>query len=350
MLRPFRLALSIVWSLIGVSFLTAAEPSPRPIRVGVIGVDNYQCVAFTELFHKPPTDNPDLAGIRVVCAIPAGSPDIPESVDNLPKWHKRMGELGAEMVQTPAELLKRVDAVLIMSLDGRKHLEQVRPVLEAGKPVYIGRPMVASLADAVTIFDLATQHKTPVFSCSQHRFSPGFIGMRHHPECGDVLGAVVYGGCPREPSHPDLYWHAIHGVETLYTIMRPGCVSVVRTETDKADVLTGVWNDGRVGTFHGIREGAVKYSAIVFGSRGVVPAGNYGYAAPIKGVVPKGRYMGYEGVATEIARFFKTRTPPVSNAETLELFAFLEAAEQSKRQKGMRVKLADVLAQARARK
>lgn len=350
MMRSCRMVLSTLLVCCGFPTLSAAEPAAQPIRVGVIGVDNYQCVAFTELFHKPPADNPDLRGIQVVCAIPGGSPDITESVENLPKWKKRMGELGAEMVETPAELLKRVDAVLIMSLDGRKHREQVEPVLKAGKPVYIGRPMVASLADAVAIFDLAARHQTPIFSCSQHRFSPGFIGMRNHPECGDVLGAVVYGGCPREPSHPDLYWHAIHGVETLYTIMRPGCVSVTRTETDKADVVTGVWKDGRVGTFRGIREGAVKYSAIVFGTKGVAPAGQYGYAAPVKGVVPKGRYMGYEGIATEIARFFKTRTPPVSPAETLELFAFLEAAEQSKRQGGARILLADVLAQARNRK
>lgn len=324
-----------------------AVRADEPIRVGIIGIDNYQAVAFAQLFHKPPADNPDLLGLKLDSFVAVGSPDLKESYDQMPMWEKRLVEYGAAKVDSSAELLKRVDAVLIMSIDGRQHLEQVRPVLEAGKPVYIGRPMVASLADAVAIFDLAEKHKTPIFSCSQHRFSPGFIGMRNHPECGEVLGAVVYGGCPREPSHPDLYWHAVHGVETLYTIMRPGCLSVVRTETDKADVVTGVWEDGRVGTFRGIREGAVKYSAIVFGTKGVVPSGVYGYGVPIKGVVPKGRYMGYEATATEIAKFFKTRTPPVAPAETLELFAFLEAAEESKRQGGTRVKLADVLAKAR---
>ena len=39
---------------------------------------------------------------------------------------------------------------------------------------------------------------------------------------------------------------------------------------------------------------------------------DYGYAAPVKGVVPPGRYMAYEATAVEIARFFKTRKPPVS--------------------------------------
>jgi hypothetical protein len=131
--------------------------------------------------------------------------------------------------------------------------------------------------------------------------------------------------------------------------MGPGCVSVTRASTDKAELVTGVWKDGRVGTYRGIRQGALKYSAVVFGSKGVAPAGIYGYAAPVKGVVPPGRYMGYEATAVEIAKFFKTRKPPVSAEETTEVFAFLEAAEESKRQGGAPVKLEAVLAKAGGR-
>lgn len=325
----------------------AADPA-APVRVGVIGLDNYQAVAFTQLFHQPPKGTDALTGLKVVAAVPAGSPDIEESVRELPKWTKDIKTYGVEVVSSADEVLRRSDAILVMSIDGRAHLEQLKPVLAAGKPVYVGRPLAASLADAVEIFRLAKEHKTPIFSCSQHRFSPGFIGMRTHPEVGDVLGADVYGGCPREPHHPDLVWHGVHGVETLYTVMGPGCVSVTRAATDAADVVTGVWADGRVGTYRGIRKGALKYSATVFGTKGVSTAGVYGHGVPVKGVVPTNdRYMGYEATAIEIAKFFKTRTPPVSAEETIELFAFMEAAEESKRQGGKPVKLANVLAAAR---
>jgi len=323
----------------------AAEPA-APIKVGVIGLDNYQAVAFTQLFHDPKAAD-NLKGLKVVAAFPAGSPDIEESVRELPKWTEGIKKFGVEIVKTPDEVLKQCDAVLVMSVDGRAHLEQLKPILKAGKPVYVGRPLAASLADAVAIFRLAEEHKTPIFSCSQHRFSPGFIGMRNHPEVGDVLGADVYGGCPREPHHPDLFWHGVHGVETLYTIMGPVCISVTRTSTDVADQVTGEWKDGRVGTYRGIRKGAPKYSATVFGSKGVSTAGIYGHGVPAKGVVPTNdKYMGYEATAIEIAKFFKTRTPPVTAAETIELFAFMEAAEESKRQKGAPVKLETVLAKA----
>jgi predicted dehydrogenase len=333
-------ALLLLLSIALTSFASAEDA--KPIKVGIIGLDNYQAVAFTQLFHNP-KDSEDLAGLRVVGAVPLGSPDIQESVEGLPRWVERMEKYGVPMVDSIDKLLPQVDAVLVMSLDGRKHLEQVRPVLAAGKPVYIGRPLAASLEDAVEIFRLAKKHGTPIFSCSQHRFSPGFIGMRNHEEVGEVLGCNVYGGCPREEHHPDLTWHGVHGVETLYTIMGPGCVSVTRAATPLADVVTGVWKDGRVGVYRAIREGGVKYSATVFGSKGVAPAGIYGYAAPVKGVTPKTRYMGYEATAIEIAKFFKTRKPPVSADETIEIFTFLAAAEESKKQNGAPVRLETVL-------
>ncbi|MFM8274767.1 MAG: Gfo/Idh/MocA family protein [Gemmata sp.] len=348
---------ALLLALVPATFLLAADPLPlpaaarraadQPIKVGIIGLDNYQAVAFTQLFHDPKAGD-DLKGLKVVAAFPAGSSDIEESTRELPKWEDQIKKFGVGIVKSPDEVIKQSDAILLMSVDGRAHLEQLKPILQAGKPVYVGRPLAASLADAVEIFRLAAEHKTPIFSCSQHRFSPGFIGMRKHAEVGEVQGADVYGGCPREPHHPDLFWHGVHGVETLYTIMGPGCVSVTRASTDLAELVTGEWKDGRVGTYRGIRKGAVKYSATVFGTKGVSTAGIYGHGVPIKGVVPTNdKYMGYEGVATEIAKFFKTRTPPVSAEETIELFAFMEAAEESKRQKGAPVKIADVLVKAR---
>jgi predicted dehydrogenase len=346
-MRLRSLSLTLLVLAMSLTPLPAAEPPA--IKVGILGLDNYQAVAFTQLFHDPKAAG-DLAGIRVVAAFPAGSPDIEDSVRELPKWTKDIQTYKVALVGSMDALLQQSDAILIMSLDGRAHLAQVKAVVKSGKPIYIGRPLSASLADAVEIYRLAKENKTPIFSCSQHRFSPGFIGMRNHAEVGDVLGCDVYGGCPREPHHPDLFWHAVHGVETLYTIMGPGCVSVTRTATDTADVVTGVWKDGRVGTYRGIRKGALRYSATVFGTKGVSPAGVYGHGIPVKRMAPEDdRYMAYEATAVEIAKFFKTRKPPVTAEETIELFAFMEAAEESKRQNGAPVKLETVLAKAKSK-
>ena len=306
--RRYLLALCAVCSFCLPGSATADPPSP--VRVGVLGLDNYQAVAYAQLFNDPKAAG-DLAGVRVVAAFPAeASADIPESVDSLPKWKQQIGSFGVELVNSVDELLRRSDAVMIMSLDGRRHLEQATLVLKAGKRLYIGRPLAAQLDDAVKIFQLAEKTGTPCWTSSQHRFSPGFIGMRNHPEVGRVLGCDVYGGCPTEPHHAELFWHAVHEIETLYTIMGPGCVSVTCTSTPFAESITGTWSDGRVGTFRGIKKGALKYSATVFGDKGVSIAGVYGHGAAGKGVVPTNdKYMGYEGIAIEMAKFFKGGPP-----------------------------------------
>src|SRR5207253_3376615 len=144
--------------------------------------------------------------------------------------------------------LPKVDAVMITSLDGRVHLGQARPVIAARKPLFIDRPLAASLADAVEIFRLAGESKVPCFSCSQHRYSPGFIGMRNHPEVGRVLGCDVYGGYDVKATAADQFIRSLHSIETLYTIMGPGCVKVSCTSTPTAESITAVWDDGRVPT------------------------------------------------------------------------------------------------------
>src|SRR5438445_12065642 len=114
--------------------------------------------------------------------------------------------------------------------------------------------------------------------------------------------------------------------------MGTGCEKVSRVQTKDYELVTGTWKDGRVGTFRGIRRGASGYGATVFGSKGIAPSGGYG---------------GYEPLVVEICKFFRTGEPPVSAEETLELFAFMEAADESKRQGGIPVTLESVMKKAR---
>lgn len=338
--------LALQFFLVMTAFAHAQEA--KPVRVGVLGLDNYQAVAYTQLFNNPKATG-DLSGLRVVAAYASPpSDDIEESTTNLPRWKEQIVKFDVKLVDSVGDLLRQCDAVMIMSLDGRKHREQAAAVLKAGKRLYIGRPLAAQWDDAVAIVRLAHETKTPCWTSSQHRFSPGFIGMKNHPEVGKVLGCDVYGGCPLHPSHADLYWHALHSIETLYAIMGPGCVSVSCTSTPYAEAITGVWDDGRVGTYRGIKKGALKYSATVFGDKGVSVSGVYGHGVPTKGVVPlNDKYMGYEGIAVEMAKFFKGGSAPVNMNETLEIFAFMEAAHASKQKQGAPILVADILKKAK---
>jgi hypothetical protein len=332
-----RLQLSLVLSLAVLAMAwpksARAQEDRKALRAGIIGLDTSHVIAFTSLLNNPGASG-DLAGIRVVAAYPGGSPDLPASRDRLAGFTKQMRDkYKVEIVDSIGELLQKVDVVLLESVDGRPHLRQVLPVLKAGKLVFIDKPVAGSLADAMLIFEAARQYKVPCFSSSSLRFSPGIAGMRNNPKVGKVLGCETYGPSPTEPHHPDLFWYGVHGVEALYTLMGTGCERVSRVHTPDADLVTGVWKDGRLGSFRGIRKGHADYGAVVFGEKHVVPANVS---------------ADYKPLVEEICRFFRTGRPPVSAEETIEMFAFMEAADQSKRQGGAPVAIADVMARARA--
>jgi hypothetical protein len=325
-----RLFVGLVSLTLGA--VACSQEPPKPLRAGIIGLDTSHVVAFTRLLNDPKA-KPDLAGVRVVAAFPGGSPDLPASRDRVAGYTKQLREqFGVEIVDSIEALLAKVDVVLLESVDGRPHLEQFRPVAKAKKPVFIDKPVAGSLADAIEIYELAKQRNVPVFSSSSLRFSPAIAEMQNHPKVGSVNGCDVYGPCALEEHHPDLFWYGIHGVETLFTIMGAGCESVTRVQTKGAELVTGVWKGGRIGTFRGIRDGKADYGATVFGAKGIASAG---------------RNAGYEPLVIEICKFFRTGKPPVSAEETLEIFTFMEAADESKRRGGAPVKLADVYAAAR---
>ncbi|MBX7167897.1 MAG: Gfo/Idh/MocA family oxidoreductase [Pirellulales bacterium] len=322
--------LALVSLLLVVVLGASGTVLAAPLRAGIIGCDTSHVVAFASLLNRPDATG-DLADLKIVAAFPGGSPDIPESSGRVAGFVEKLRELNVEIVDSIPAMLERVDCVLLESVDGRPHLEQLKPVLAARKPVFIDKPVAGTLADAVTIYRLAKEAGVPCFSSSSLRFSPGILGMRNDPRVGKVLGCEAYGPCALESHHPDLFWYGIHATEVLFTIMGTGCQSVTRIHTPDVDVVTGLWQDGRVGIFRGIRGGKADYGALVFGSDGIVPSGGY---------------AGYEPLVVEIVKFFKTGQAPVSAEETIEIFAFMEAADESKRQGGAPVTLESVLQKA----
>lgn len=307
------------------------ESTKPPLRAGIIGLDTSHAVAFTRMLNDPAAKE-RVDGCRVVAAYPKGSPDIRSSTERVPGYTDQVRALGVEICDSIDGMLEKVDVVFLETNDGRPHLEQVRPVLRAKKSVFIDKPVAGSLADALAIFDLAAKHQVPVFSSSSLRYAEGAQALRNG-KVGDVIGCDAYSPCSLEATHPDLYWYGIHGVESLFTVMGTGCEMVVRASSPGTDVAVGTWKGGRIGTFRGIRDGGSGYGGTAFGAKGIAPIGPYG---------------GYRPLLVEIVKFFQTGVSPVSPQETIEIYAFMEAADESKRIGGRPVRVADVIERARA--
>jgi WD40 repeat protein len=308
---------------------TKPEESVKTIRIGIIGLDTSHATAFAKLLNDPKAEA-DVANCKVVAAYPKGSPDIESSVTRVPGYTEQLKELGVEIVDSIPALIEKVDCVLLETNDGRPHLEQVLPVLKAGKPCFIDKPIAGSLADAIAILELAKHYKVPVFSSSSLRYVPSSLEARAG-KLGKVLGCDAYSPASLEATHPDLFWYGIHGVELLFTTMGPGCQSVTRVHTPGMDQVTGTWTDGRIGTFRGIREGKSGYGGTVYTDQGISQLGSY---------------PGYRPLVVEFVKMFRTGEVPIDPQETLEIYAFMEAADESKRQNGAPVTLESVMQRA----
>ena len=303
----------------------AVSQDTHAIRVGMIGLDTSHCMAFTKAMND--TTDGHLGRCQVVAAYPEGSPDIESSVSRVPKYTAEMKAVGVTIVDSISGLLESTDAILLETNDGRPHLEQLVPVLQAGQPCFIDKPIAGSLADCLAIFRLSEHYNVPVFSSSSLRYGKSTVAARDGA-LGDITGCTTWSPCYLEKTHPDLFWYGIHGVESLFSVMGPGVRSVTRTHTADFDTVTGVWDDDRIGTFRGIRRGKRGYGGFAFGTTGQGPVGGYD---------------GYTPLVEEIARFFATREVPIKPVETVDIYAFMQAADESKRRGGVPVKIADVI-------
>jgi hypothetical protein len=318
---------NIIQPSILVAALFTGSAWAADLRIGMIGLDTSHVIAFTKLLNDP-RDNNHVPGGKVVAAFKGGSPDLPDSWSRVDGYTQQLqDQYGVRIVASIEELCRQVDAVMLESVDGRPHLEQARPVIMAGKPLFIDKPVAGSLRDAIVVYRLAKEHKVPLFSSSSYRFYNSLVELKR-AEVGRIKGAISYGPCSLEPHHPDLFWYGVHPTEALFAVMGTGCETVVRTVTPDTDVVTGIWSGGRVGTLHGIRNAAAPHKVILFGTKAVAEQKGGGDYAPL---------------VREVIKFFQTGIAPVSPQETLEIFAFMEAADESKRLGGQPVKIRDVM-------
>lgn len=288
-------------------------------RVGIIGLDTSHSLAFTKLLNEDGIGAYE--GYKVVVAYPFGSKTLELSKTRIPLQTEEIKKYGVRIVESISALLQDVDVVLLETNDGRLHLEQAMEVIKARKPLFIDKPMAASLKDAQAIFKAAEKYNVPVFSSSSLRFMKTVYAVKKGTY-GKVLGAETFSPATVEKTHPDLFWYGIHGVETLFAVMGPNCKKVTRYYTDDADVVVGIWDQDRIGTFRGIRKGKADFGGTCFCEDGIVPLGPY---------------LGYESLLREIIKFFNTKKVPVAAVETLAILAFMEAADKSKRLGGKTV-------------
>lgn len=284
------------------------------IRLGLLDFDTSHAVEFTKrLNHVDIAEAQWVDGAKVVIGCPGESKLSPERI---PGYTAQMKKYEVPLVEKPADMIGKVDGMLIEAVDGSVHLERARPFLEAGIPCYVDKPFACSVADAKAMVALAERKKLPIFSSSSLRYATEVVNYVEDAKHGKVLGASVFGPASLHERNPGLFHYGIHAVEILYTLMGPGCERVTCTHTKDTDVATGTWKDGRVATVRGNRAGGSAY-----GFTGFAEKGSQSFAVGT-GVI-------YRELLKKLVEMFKSGKAPVPATTMIEIVAFIEAANKS---------------------
>lgn len=293
-------------------------------------MDTSHVPAFIDLFNDPNAFG-DLAGFRVVAGLPDGS-DTPMSRDRIAAFTEEARGKGIEIVHSPEELQERCDRIMILSVDGRIHLRQVKAFATPGKPLFVDKPLGGSLADAAAICEIVAARGTPCFSASSTRFGPQIVDSAWRESLGEIHGATSWGPLAYQEGMPDLFFYGIHGIEALFTAMGSDCETVTRVKTPLHDLITGVWSGGRVGVYRGILNGCKSYGLMIHGE-------NTNHLITEE--------PSYEALCRQIGRFFKTGIAPVQLEDTLAIYTFMTAAQESLQNDGLPVTFSGVLTKTR---
>jgi len=300
------------------------------IKLGIVDCDTSHVLQFTMRHNHIPVEKGGIAedqwvdGCKVVMASPGTSKvldakTIAERAKQLKKW-------GVKIVEDPADMIGKIDGVLIESNQGSQHLKHAKIFMKAGLPCYIDKPFTNSAKDALKIRDLAAKYHVPFFSSSSLRYAPEVVAAK--AELGSIFGVDAWSPASLHPASPGLAHYGIHGVEILFALMGAGC-EAVSCAFDKqiGEVNSAKWSDGRVGVMRGTRQGAHSYGFVAWGEKEVRTSGiNTAYI--------------YRELCKQQAQLFMTGQPPIDINETIELVCFMDAALASSKSGGEWVALA----------
>jgi predicted dehydrogenase len=296
-------------------------------KIGLVGLDTSHCEAFTKLLNN--SDNEyHVPGGKVTTAFPGGSPDFELSWSRVAGFTKTLQEgYGVDIVDSPEQVAERSDATLILSADGRVHLEQFAKVAPYGKPVFIDKPLALNPVQAQQIFELAETYDVPLLSTSSLRYAEKFVEtMEQLP--AELFGVDIYGPMAIEETQPGLFWYGIHSVEMLYAALGTGCRQVTAYRGVDHECYVGVWENGKIGTVRGNQLKNRGFGAILHTATGTRIA-----------EVSAGRKPYYASLLEQFIKMFNTGKPPLSKEVTIEIIRFIEAANES-RLAGQTVQLA----------
>lgn len=294
------------------------------LRLGAIGIDSSHLPEFTRRIKA--LNESGMTRCRVIRLWTDGRHDLP--LEQVEKWKKSAIELGVEPSATLAELLDDVDGVLVLAVNGNRHLELALPALQRGLPTYIDKPLTCSLREAKQILATARARSARCYSASSLRFAAEVENLPRD-ELGKQIAVDAFGPGELNPSMEGLFFYGVHTIELVDAIWGAGVKRVSGITLADRDLLDLEYHDGRYARLRMERRGCYEFGATVHGERKV-----HQFRVDFAGI--------YNRLVLGMVRFFEGAEPPAQLRDIVENVAVIEAGNLSMRREGQWVDIQPV--------
>lgn len=183
------------------------------LRLGIIGAESSHTNAFLDLLQQR-TDT-------VVTAICGENEEALKKITD--KYHLQC------VVDSPADMVGKADAVLVTLRDGAAHLEAVRPLIGHDIAVWVDKPFTVSVSDAKELLRLFKENHTIFSGGTSIKMSAELHLLKQkYQEIGDecLSGYLAYQTYLDGP-YSGMHFYSHHLIESMLSVFGCGIRSVL---------------------------------------------------------------------------------------------------------------------------
>lgn len=293
-------------------------PQTNVMRLGAIGADSSHLPEFSKRIKALHEEGQTRC--RVTHVFDPGGHDLAEA----PKWlEKTKAEFGVEQVGSMDELLSKVDGVMVLSVNGHKHLNLALPSLGRGLPTYVDKPLTCSLDEARQLLAAARKGGARCYSASSLRFAPE-VTEYDRAAMGNLVAIDAFGPGQHHALMEGFFFYGVHTIEmvdALWGRTGGGVRRVSAIHTDGRDLLDLDYRDGRYARLRMERKATYDFGATVHGDKKL-----YQFKVDFGPV--------YMRLVQGMTRWFEGGPAPAELRDIVENVAVMEAGNASMKQDG----------------
>ncbi|MEO1534458.1 MAG: Gfo/Idh/MocA family oxidoreductase [Planctomycetota bacterium] len=294
------------------------------IRIGAIGVDTSHLPEFSRRLKE--MHDAGAFGGRVTSMLDVGDHGWPDA-DQVSDWVATTADLGVERAGSMDELLDSVDAVMVLAIDGNRHLELATPALERGLPTYIDKPLTCDVEQAKRILELSRARDARCYSASSLRFATELESIPN--DLGTMVAIDAFGPGELNDTMPGLFHYGVHTIEMVDAIWGPGVKRVSAIEFPDRHLVDLEYRDGRYARLRLDRKAAYDFGATIQGDKK-----SHQFLVDFGPV--------YTRLVAGMAGFFEGKAAPAQLRDIVENIAVMAAGNESITQAGAWVDVPEI--------